>query len=407
MEKPLDEKYTPLLVIEEASRCLLCHDAPCSKACPAGTDPAKFIRSVRFRNFKGAAEVVRENNTLGAICARICPTEKLCKSACSRCGIDKPIEIGKIQEYITDYEEKTNMKILKAGQENGKKICIVGSGPSGLEASARLRILGYNVDVYEKNDLLGGWLTYGIPRERLSMKVIDNEIKRIKDSGVNFFTSTLVGNNKSIDELKKEYDAVLLATGFSKGKTLEMFADSKNVITAVDFLAKQNQGNNDVDINKTHVIIGGGDVAMDVACTLKNKGAKNVMVVARETLDEFLASPKELELAKKLNISILDGYTPVDVKNNKIEFKHLKLNSTLTILADYIYVAIGQASDLTNISVKTVNGEIAVDSFKTSIDRVYACGDIISGDKLAVYAVKLGHSAALQIHKDLGGKIDA
>lgn len=98
MEKPLNEKFTPLLVVEEASRCLLCHDAPCSKACPAGTNPAKFIRSVRFRNFKGAAEVVRENNVLGAICAKICPTEKLCKNACSRCGIDRPIEIGKIQD---------------------------------------------------------------------------------------------------------------------------------------------------------------------------------------------------------------------------------------------------------------------------------------------------------------------
>lgn len=407
MEKPLDEMYTPLLVIEEASRCLLCHDAPCSKVCPAGTDPAKFIRSVRFRNFKGAAEVVRENNTLGAICARICPTEKLCKSACSRCGIDKPIEIGKIQEFITNYEQKTNMKILKAGKDNGKKICVVGSGPAGLEASARLRILGYAVDVYEKNSLLGGWLTYGIPKERLPIEVIDNEINRIKELGVNFFTNTFIGKTKSIDELKEEYDAILLATGFSKGKTLDMFSECQNVTTAVDFLSVQNTSTGFIDVNGTHVIIGGGDVAMDVACTLKNKGAKNVMVVARETLDEFLASPKELELAKKLNVSILDGYTPLEVKKNMIIFKHLKLNSILSILADYVYVAIGQASDLIGIPVKTANGEITVDDFKTNIDKVYACGDIISGEKLAVYAVKLGHSAALQIHRDLGGKTDA
>lgn len=407
MEKPLNEKFTPLLVVEEASRCLLCHDAPCSKACPAGTNPAKFIRSVRFRNFKGAAEVVRENNVLGAICAKICPTEKLCKNACSRCGIDRPIEIGKIQEYVTDYEEKSNMKILKTGQDNGKMICIVGSGPSGLAAASKLRTLGYAVDVYEKNELLGGWLTYGIPRDRLPIEIINSEINRIKDLGVNFITNTLVGKNKSFDELLDKYDAILLATGFSKGKNLEIFNNSLNVTSAVDFLVQQNINNSPIDENATHVIIGGGDVAMDVACTLKNKGAHNVMVIARETLDEFLASPKELEIAKKLNVSILDGYTPLEVKDNTIIFKHLKLNSTLSVFANYIYVAIGQTSDLTGLPVEINKGEICVNDFKTNVDKVYACGDIISGDKLAVYAIKLGNDAALQIHKDLGGNNDA
>lgn len=404
MEKPLEEKYTPLLVIEEASRCLLCHDAPCSKACPAGTDPAKFIRSVRFRNFKGAAEIVRENNTLGGICALICPTEKLCKNACSRCGIDKPIEIGKIQAYITDYEAKVNMKILKSGPEINKKVCIVGSGPSGLEAAARLRMFGYSVDVYEKNDLLGGWLTYGIPRERLPIEIINQEIDRIKDLGVNFFTNQEIGRTKSIQELKNNYDAILLATGFSKGKTLEMFSTSTNVFCAVDFLTECNTNKASIDANATHVIIGGGDVAMDVACTLKYKGAKNVIITARETLEEFLASPKELKTARDLNVSIYDGYTPVEIKDSMLTLRHLKLNSTLSIQADHIYIAIGQESDLCDIPVKMEKGEIHVDNFKTSIDKVYACGDIITGDKLAVYAVKLGHSAAIQIHKDLGGK---
>lgn len=407
MEKTLEEKYTPLLVIEEASRCLLCHDAPCSKACPAGTDPAKFIRSVRFRNFKGAAEVVRENNVLGGICALICPTEKLCKSACSRCGIDRPIEIGKIQAYITDYEAKTNMKILKAGSANGKKVCVVGSGPSGLEASARLKMLGYDVDVYEKNELLGGWLTYGIPKDRLPVDVVNKEIDRIKELGVNFYTNQTIGKTKTLEDLKKEYDAVLLATGFSKGKNLELFSNCTNVVSAVDFLAKYNLKEDSIDINGTHLIIGGGDVAMDVACTLKNKGANNVIVAARETLNEFLASPKELEIARRLNVSILDGYTPVEANHNSVLFKHLKLNSTMTIMADYIYVAIGQTSDLTGLAVESLRGEICVDNFRTNVEKVYACGDVISGDKLAVYAVKLGHSAALQIHKDLGGKVDA
>ena len=129
--KEYEAGFTPRLVMEEASRCLLCHDAPCSQACPAGTDPAKFIRSVRFKNFKGAAETVRINNVLGAICARVCPTERYCQQGCSRSGIDKPIDIGRIQRYVTDFEDACKMDILEVKPSNGKKVAVVGAGPAG------------------------------------------------------------------------------------------------------------------------------------------------------------------------------------------------------------------------------------------------------------------------------------
>ena len=145
--------YTMDTVMEEAQRCLLCLDAPCSAACPAGTDPARFIRSVRFRNLKGAAETIRENNAIGGVCARVCPTERYCQQACSRCGIDRPIDIGGIQRFVTDFEETVGMEILKTGAANGKKIGIIGSGPSGLQAAAALLGLGYEVHIYEKSSL--------------------------------------------------------------------------------------------------------------------------------------------------------------------------------------------------------------------------------------------------------------
>ena len=162
-----ESSFTPRLLMEEASRCLLCHDAPCSKACPAGTDPAKFIRSVRFKNIKGAAETVRINNPLGAICARVCPTERYCQLGCSRSGIDKPIDIGRIQRYITDYEDVLGLSFLEEGKETGKKVAIIGGGPGALSAAALLRSKGHAVDIFEKEKELGGYLRYGIPEYRL------------------------------------------------------------------------------------------------------------------------------------------------------------------------------------------------------------------------------------------------
>lgn len=142
--------FTPLLAIKEASRCLLCHDAPCSQDCPAQTDPGKFIRSIYFRNFKGAAETIRENNALGAVCARVCPTEKLCQRGCTRSGIDKPIDIARLQRFITDFEQQTAMQIYQPGSKTHGKVAIIGAGPAGLQASVTLTHLGYDVTIYEK-----------------------------------------------------------------------------------------------------------------------------------------------------------------------------------------------------------------------------------------------------------------
>ncbi|EFJ9900958.1 NAD-dependent dihydropyrimidine dehydrogenase subunit PreT, partial [Escherichia coli] len=162
----LTPAFTPLLAIKEASRCLLCHDAPCSQACPAQTDPGKFIRSIYFRNFKGAAETIRENNALGAVCARVCPTEKLCQSGCTRAGVDAPIDIGRLQRFVTDFEQQTGMEIYQPGTKTLGKVAIIGAGPAGLQASVTLTNQGYDVTIYEKEAHPGGWLRNGIPQFR-------------------------------------------------------------------------------------------------------------------------------------------------------------------------------------------------------------------------------------------------
>lgn len=393
---------TPLTVIHEASRCLLCYDAPCSKACPAGTNPAKFIRSVRFRNFKGAAETVRKNNALGSICARVCPTEKLCQKGCSRSGIDRPIEIGKIQRYVTDFEDACDMKILHHGTKELGKVAVVGSGPAGLQAAATLTELGYDVTVYEKNAKLGGWLRYGIPEYRLPSDVLDHEIKRIADMGVTFITNHEV---KDLEVLKKENKAVLLAIGASYGRMLPMFENNPYVSLAVDELAKIKENKGEVEVKDNVLIVGGGDVAMDIATSLKLLGSKNVTVVAREQVFEFPASVKEYKDAHENNVSIIDGYTPIEVDGQKVTFKHVALDNTLTIKADKIILAIGQMSNVEVFDqITSYKGIVDTKNYQTSDEKIFAAGDIVKGDKIVVAAVKYGKEAALAIHEYLGGK---
>lgn len=380
--------FTPILAMEEASRCLLCLDAPCSAMCPAGTDPAKFIRSLRFKNVKGAARTIRTNNPLGAICARVCPTEHYCQAGCSRSGIDRPIDIGKLQRYITDNESAFGLKVYEPKAPNGKRVTIIGSGPAGLSASAFLALEGYEVRLFDKQPKAGGYLRYGIPSYRLPEGVLDAEIKRILDLGVKFIPNTDIAD---LEPLKKEYDAVLVADGFSKGKMLPMFEGNSRVITAVDFLKKVKLGR--VRIPKHVLIIGGGDVAMDVAVTCKKLGAAQVTDVVYETFAEFKASKSELALAREEKVSIMDGFVPVSLKRGGVVgFKHRYEDINLTVKADLIVLAVGQTRSSEALGKPVDNG------------NVFYAGDIVEGDKTVVYAVKTGKLAAMRIIARLGGK---
>ena len=396
--KEYEVGYTPRLVMEEASRCLLCHDAPCSKACPAGTDPAKFIRSVRFKNVKGAAETVRINNILGAICARVCPTERYCQQGCSRSGIDKPIDIGRIQRFVTDSEDALKMNILEVKPRNGKKVAVIGSGPAGLSVAGYLAMEGYEVKVFEKEAKAGGYLRYGIPEYRLPSSVVDKEIKRIEKLGV------VIECNHSIEDvkaLKKEFDAVVVAVGHSKGKVLPMFAGKRFVKTAVDFLheAKRRKGN--IKVPEHVLVIGGGDVAMDTVTTLKLLGVKQVTDVVYETFSEFKASKKELEGAQKEGVSIIDGYVPVALKGKKVVFTHRFVPAKLEVKADLIILAVGQYTEAGLLGYE-VNKLQEVEKTEPG---VFACGDVSKGgEKTVVYAVRSGKEVAYAVKKYLGGK---
>lgn len=281
--------------MQEAARCLLCEDAPCSKACPAHTDPARFIRSLRFRNVKGAAEVIRENNALGAVCARVCPTERYCELACPRGQIDQPIRIGDLQRYITDMETKLGMEILKPGKDTGKRVAIIGAGPAGLQAATTLRQQGIGVTIFEAQAKAGGYLTYGIPEYRLPQVIIDHEVDRIVKLGVDLRCGVRVGQDVSWDHLKAIYDAILVTVGCQAAKELQQLANNVCTESAISFLARVNSGQlTAADLPSEVLVIGGGDVAMDVATTLKRLGVPHVTDVAYEEFSEFRASKTEL-----------------------------------------------------------------------------------------------------------------
>jgi dihydropyrimidine dehydrogenase (NAD+) subunit PreT len=396
--EPFEEAFSLKTVNEEADRCLLCLDAPCSADCPAGTDPAKFIRSVRFLNYEGAAETIRENNPLGAICARVCPTERYCQKGCSRSGIDRPIDIGKIQQFVTDYEAAKGMAILEKGKPNGKKVAIVGAGPAGLTTAAMLLQKGYGVELFEANKEAGGYLRYGIPEYRLPNGVVDHEVKRIEDLGAIIHVNSKV-DQKKLNELKTRFDAVVLSLGASRGKVLPLFDGNKSVVTAVDFLAKVKSAKGDVQVPDNVLVIGGGDVAMDTVTTLKLLGVKQVSDVVYETFEEFKASKKELQGAQKLGVSILDGYVPTKVDGKTVYFKHRYKESELSVKADLVILAVGQYTDLADIKdITLVKGE------GKDQGKVFVAGDIAPGEKTVVYAVRSGKEVANKIAAYLEGK---
>ena len=397
--------FTPRLVMEEASRCLLCLDAPCSSSCPAGTDPAKFIRSVRFKNFKGAAETVRINNILGAICARVCPTERYCQAGCSRSGIDKPIDIGRIQRYITDFEDALKMDIVEVNKPTDKKIAVIGSGPAGLTVAAELAKAGHKVTIYEKEAKAGGYLRYGIPEYRLPNEVVDKEIRRIVKMGVDVVLNTKVGEDVKFDQLKKENDAVILAVGASEGKMLPMFENNRKVSKAVDWLKKVKSKKGNVKVPDNVLVIGGGDVAMDVVTSLKLLGCPHVTDVVYEQFSEFRASKKELEGAQEQGATIIDGYVPVGTaRGGIVKFKHRVIPAELKVKADLIILAVGQIVNVDGLDVKLEKGEIAAKGCRIPESNFFFAGDIGHGEKTVVWGVRSGKEVAFEVNRFLGGK---
>ena len=405
MSKVVKAKYTAEAVagfnhrtaMEEAARCLLCHDAPCSQGCPAGTDPAKFIRSIRFRNVKGAAETIRENNILGGSCARVCPYDRLCEEACSRCGIDKPIQIGKLQRYAIEQEKVFKMKVLKApAKKKAAKVACVGAGPASLAAAAELAKAGYRVTIFEREEKAGGVLTYGIVPSRLPQAVVDHDIAQVKGLGVKFEFNKEV---KAAD--LDEFDAVFVGTGLWGSNMPKIEGIEKaGVYSAVEYLKAARSKAAGFNAGKKVIVVGGGDVTTDCAVTAKLKGAEDVKIVYRRTIEEAPGNIEEFHYALSLGIGITTGMAPAAIKGadkvEAVEFKGYRDDSQLVLEADTIVFATGQtAEDMSVVAPVKIADKGLIKAPKGKAGgKFFAAGDIVNGGKTVVEAVAAGKEAA-------------
>lgn len=389
----LEKGYDLRRAMEEASRCLLCHDAPCSKGCPAGTDPAKFIRSLRFRNVWGAAETIRENNPLAGCCADVCPYDQMCEQACSRCGIDKPINIGKLQRFLVEQEKEEQMNFIKPGEANGKKVACIGGGPSSLACARELAREGFDVTVFEANEKVGGMLTYGITPSRLPQDVVDFDLETIRQAGVKFECNHKV-DLAELETLKAEYDAVYVGVGLWKSKMVDVpGADLAGVENAIDFLKAARSESKDFKLGENVVVIGGGDVAMDCVSTAKQLGA-NATIVYRRTIEEAPANMEEVTTVQNMGVPIFTQFAPAEILGENGKVAALKAvgrdgYSSLVLKADQIVFAIGQEQTEEYAGLKAEDG-------------VYLGGDMLYGrGRTVVEAVADGKEAAAKIAADL------
>lgn len=417
--------------VEEANRCLYCYDAPCITACPTGIDIPTFIKKIASGNIKGSATTIMSANPIGASCSRVCPTEELCEGACVLNHSTKPIMIGNLQRYATDWAMKNNQILFKAGKKNGTTVAIIGGGPAGLSAARELGILGYDVTIFEAAEHAGGLNTYGIVSFRLPKEVSFWEVKQVESVDVKIKTNTKVGVDISVQEILENYDVIVLAIGMSSVPNLGIEGeDLQGVFDAIEFVkqTKTSPITNEF-LGKKVVVIGAGNTAIDGATCSVRLGAENVKILYRRTLEEMTAYDFEYEFAKQDGVEFRWLTAPVRIIGDElgnvkaIECIKMELTeagedgrrkpvpvkgSEFQLEVDAVIKAIGQSRYVNLIEEMNLehNGGVVTineNTYQTSNKNVFACGDVIfgkgQGEAMVVSAAQQGKKTAHAIHQ--------
>jgi len=405
----------------EADRCYFCYDAPCMNACPTSIDIPMFIRQIATDNPLGAAETIFSQNILGGMCARVCPTEQLCEEACVREEAEgKPVKIGMLQRYATDIAMDEDVQFFARAPETGKRVAVVGAGPSGLAAAHRLAMHGHAVTIFDAKPKAGGLNEYGIASYKATNGFAQEEVDYVTAiGGITVENGKVLGRDFSLSELSGGYDAVFLGMGLGGVNALRAEGEeSQGVRPAVDFIAELRQASDlgNLPIGRRVVVIGGGMTAVDASVQSKLLGAEEVTMVYRRGKEHMNASEFEQDLAAAKGVSIRHWLAPRRVlseggKVTGIELDYTELRDgklamtgrTTIVPCDQVFKAIGQTLQIGEEGLRLDGGKIAVDAEgKTSMAKVWAGGDCATGgEDLTVTAVAEGRDAAESIHRAL------
>lgn len=419
--------------LKEASRCLHCKIPKCVEGCPVNIMIPEFIAAIKEENLEKAYNIISETSSLPAICGRVCPQEKQCESKCVRGIKGDSIAIGSLERYVADEAIKNNFKSVVKKKKNGKRIAIVGSGPSGLTCAGDLAKEGFDVTIFEVLHKAGGVLTYGIPEFRLPKSIVDNQVESLKQLGVRIKTNVPIGNAITLEELSKEYDAVFVGSGAGLPKFMGIDGeDAGGVFSANEILTRINLMGAFKDKAKTPIkeakvayVIGGGNVAMDSVRSLKRLGVETHLMYRRGE-EELPARLTEVRHAKEEGIIFDLLQNPVKIitdENNNVTGMEV-INMELTepgadgrrsvkeitgsnhiVNCDMVVMALGtgpnhEALKESNIKL-TDRGLIEVEGTKTSLRNVYAGGDAVTGAATVILAMEAGKKAAKEIMDSL------
>ena len=418
---------------ELASYCLNCKVKPCQSGCPLGNDIPEFIKNVKNSDYENAYKVLSRTTVLESICGRICPHMSQCMGKCVRGIKSNPVNIGELEAFIGDMaiEKEYSMEDVDISKNNVKKIAVIGSGPAGLTCSAFLARAGFDVTIYEKKNSLGGLLRYGIPEFRLPKDILDKTINKILKLGIKVEFNKELGKDINLVDLKKQYDAIFVSIGANIPWKMGIEGEDLDGVFGGNSLLEYNK-HPDYKGKKV-AIIGGGNVAMDCARTINKMGADKVYVIYRRAEEQMPAERKEIEDAKDEGIEFLfqnnivkiygDNGDSVDIENSsvrKIECIKTELvkkegdsrlspvnikGSNYELDMDYVVMAIGSMPEekiVNNLGLECdKNGYIIVgENHKTSMENVFAGGDVAKDKATVAFAARAGRDVAQYIRRN-------